>query len=73
MVTLTKARKLSGLTQAQLAEKTGLHQMSIYYIETAQVRPRQSTKEKIQSVLSAPVDWERTYYEQLVIREQFII
>ncbi len=52
---LKKARKNSGITQEQLAEKVGMHYTSISRIETGDANPPVQTINKIAKALKIPL------------------
>lgn len=52
---IKKARKNSGITQEQLAEKVGMHYTSISRIETGYANPPVQTIHKIAKVLKIPL------------------
>ncbi|MCL2224891.1 MAG: helix-turn-helix domain-containing protein [Defluviitaleaceae bacterium] len=49
-------RKLQNMTQSELAEKTGMSDVYISYIETAKKRPSLESLLKISSVLGVSID-----------------
>ncbi len=52
---IKKARKNSGITQEQLAEKVGMHYTSISRIETGDANPPVQTINKIAKALKIPL------------------
>ncbi len=58
---LRHAREAAGLTQADLAQRAGLTQITVSNIETGKTMPSRSTQEKIARALNDPnIDWYRT-------------
>lgn len=58
---LRHAREAKGMTQADLAQRSGLTQIHISNIETGKTMPGKSTQEKISRALNNPnIDWYKT-------------
>jgi len=58
---LRHAREAKGLSQADLAQRAGLTQVTISNIETGKIMPNQNTMEKIARALNDPnIDWYKT-------------
>lgn len=58
---LFELRKCSGMTQAQIANATGISKPSYCRIETGKSTPRPATAKRIASVLG--FDWTRFYQD----------
>ena len=58
---LKTIRELKRLTQKDLAEVIGVNQSHIACIESGQMLPRQSTRQKIEGILGSEIDWVSTY------------
>jgi transcriptional regulator with XRE-family HTH domain len=56
MATLKEIRKQHGLTQQQLAERTGLSISTITWLEAGRTRPNYSTYQALRDVLSDDLD-----------------
>lgn len=52
---LRAARVVLGMTQLELAEKTGTREIQISRIETGRVQPGQQVKQRIAAALQKPV------------------
>lgn len=66
--TLKVARAEKNLSQTELAYIAGVSQVTLSHIENGVVRPRASTKEKIEQVVGS-IDWQRTFDEGVVNRQ----
>ncbi len=54
LVPLRVARERACLTQAELAERAGIHAMTVHRIEREREVPRPSTKRRLATVLGVP-------------------
>lgn len=55
------ARERCGLTVAELADKTGLHSTTIYYIEKGDTSPRMDTMLRIMNALDYDIVFKPKY------------
>lgn len=66
IMTLQELRKKKRISQAQLADMTGLRQETISALECGKRYPFRSTQELIEDVFRQPIDWINTYTEGII-------